>query len=229
MSAARRFTWEEHLAVFGGSFDPPHLGHFEAIQGLFTAPGVECVMIVPSATPPLKQTLTPFEHRFAMTKCLAESLSKFPIEMSAIERDEKVKFTWQLLKVLSQDSEQPLAFVIGADQFSQLEQWDRFPDVMGLCDWIVLLRKPQTLFDVGQSIQKYSQQGWLKPLQGNRFQIQSSGKTRILEFIETPAKNISSTEIRQNYSLGKGAQNAALVSASVQQYIERNKLYGASV
>ena len=149
--------------------------------------------------------------------------------MSAIERDEKVKYTWQLLKVLQQDADQPLAFVMGTDQFSQLEKWDRYPEVMGMCDWIVLMRKPQTIFDMGQSLEKYSEQGWLKPLQGNRFQINIAGKTRVLEFVETHAKDISSTEIRKNYALGKAELNKSLVPEKIHQYIERHKLYGTSV
>lgn len=225
-----KFTWEEHLAVFGGAFDPPHLGHEQAIQGLFKSPGVECVMIVPAAQPQLKNTLTPFDQRFAMTKLLAENLGKFPIEMSAIERDEKVQYTWQLLKALGQDADQPLAFVIGTDQFLQLPKWAKFPEVLGMSDWIVLLRKPSSFEALAPVLESFASQGWLmrdsSVSSGRRFLVKHGDQTRVLEFVDTPAECVSSTEIRKNFALGKSTNSKGALSPSIFSFIERNKIYG---
>lgn len=85
------FDWSEHLALFGGAFDPPHLGHQKAIEGLFQNPGVECVMLVPTWSNLTKTSHVPFAQRFEMTKLLAESLTQFPIEINPIERDLKIE------------------------------------------------------------------------------------------------------------------------------------------
>jgi nicotinate-nucleotide adenylyltransferase len=61
-------NWHEVTAVFGGTFDPPHLGHREAIAGLFKNPGVSRALVIPSFIPPQKPQAVGSDHRVAMAK-----------------------------------------------------------------------------------------------------------------------------------------------------------------
>src|SRR4051812_10219884 len=73
--------WGRTTALFGGTFDPPHSGHLEAVNGLFGLPGVARVVVVPSASPPHKPGVTAASKRLEMTR-LAFSSRRFAGEVS---------------------------------------------------------------------------------------------------------------------------------------------------
>src|SRR3954447_18077682 len=88
MSKVSAPRWSEVTAVFGGRFDPPHLGHREAVRGLFERPGVSRVVILPSASPPHKPTWASAENRAEMASLNFQTFgfNKFP---QAIETDRR--------------------------------------------------------------------------------------------------------------------------------------------
>ena len=69
-------SFESHLALFGGSFNPPHQGHLTAIEGLKRDPKVDRVLVLPSHGTPLKNASLPFLHRFQMTKLALDSVAE---------------------------------------------------------------------------------------------------------------------------------------------------------
>ena len=216
------FSFESHLALFGGSFNPPHRGHLTAIQGLSQNPKVDRVMVLPSYGSPLKSTVTSYEHRFQMAKIAFEKIA----EVSRFEEEEKTEFTWQVLEKLS-TKHPKLAFVIGTDQLEQIHRWARFPEVLSLSDWIVLIRRPKKLADLEKILQKYVTEQVLHPTPDPReFKIARDGTVRTLVLVETEAPEISSTQIREKWSLGQKAIVENLLTPPILSYIERNHLYG---
>lgn len=188
-------SFRDHVAIFGGAFDPPHMGHVDAAKGLLRTPGVKSVLVVPSYGTPLKQTETPYEHRLGMTEAAFAGIDPL-ISVSAIEREIKSTYAWQLIERLKADHPK-LAFVIGTDQLTNLHKWARYPEIVDMCDWIILERQehPSTT-----------------PISPNMMRV------------PTPAKALSSTLVRSNMALSKEVKS--LLPRSVQAYIERNKLYG---
>src|SRR4051812_37133027 len=67
--------WNEITAVFGGRFDPPHVGHREAVKGLFRSPGVKEVIILPSGNSPHKPSIGTISQRAEMAKLAFSSLT----------------------------------------------------------------------------------------------------------------------------------------------------------
>ncbi|HUP55886.1 MAG TPA: adenylyltransferase/cytidyltransferase family protein, partial [Bdellovibrionota bacterium] len=61
-------NWREVTAIFGGTFDPPHLGHREAVAGLFRNPGVREVWVMPAASPPHKPAIATAEQRLELAR-----------------------------------------------------------------------------------------------------------------------------------------------------------------
>lgn len=215
--------------IFGGSFNPPHQGHVDAVQGLFETQGlsIERVFVLPSFGTPLKNVGISFEHRFEMTKIAFES-QKFAkqITVSNFEAVEKTQFTWQVLEGLAPKLN-AAAFVIGTDQFEKLDQWARYPEVLGMSDWIVLLRKPKKLSDLTHSLKKFSNAGWLHATTDqSQYKIKVGGQIRNLTLLETEAKEIASTEVRALFARGKMDEAKAIIPEKVFEYIERNHLYG---
>ncbi len=214
-------SFESHHALFGGSFNPPHLGHLEAVQGLFKNPKVARVTILPSFGTPLKNSGISFDARFEMARL---AFPELPVD--AFERDENITYTWEVLSRLSKKYPK-LAFVIGTDQFANLKRWNRFPEVLSMSDWIVLIRKPETIEQSAGAIRELVQMGVLVPGKStSHFYVPAPNASKNLQFVETDARAISSTEIREKFSMGKLAEVKPLLPESVFEYIERNKLYG---
>ena len=203
--------------VFGGTFDPPHRGHFEAAMDLRKLPGVDSLLIVPSYGTPLKNGLTDYEKRYEMA-----SLAFPGLEVSRIEGELRSPFSWQLIEALS-PSLPKMTFAIGTDQFVQIESWAEFPRVISLCNWIVLMRKPHRMDDFHDIIRKYCGQGWLEPTSNP--QEFRAGK-RIILWSETQAPDLSSTDIRKKLALGQIEDAKLHLHPKVFEFIERNHLYG---
>lgn len=190
-------SFRDHVAVFGGAFDPPHLGHVDAAKALLRNPGVKSVLVVPSWGTPLKTGVTPYEHRLAMAQAAFAGIDR-DIHVLDVEREMRCEFAWQLIERLK--AEHPkLAFVIGTDQIANLPKWGRYPQVLEMCDWIVLERQGRAD---------------LTPLPAHMVRV------------HTPAKQVSSTHVRELYALGKTDEIKTLLPRSVREYIERQKIYG---
>jgi nicotinate-nucleotide adenylyltransferase len=214
------FDFRKTTAVFGGSFNPPHLGHAQAIQGLLKNPGVNKVLVMPSYGTPLKKVSVTFDQRLEMARLAFRSISQ--VEVSNFEQTHRTQFTWQLLEQLAPQSSD-LAFVIGTDQFAKLDQWAKFPEVLGMCDWIILLRKPTTLDSAQPLIAKYASAGLLKST-GNRDEYLVLGKR--LKLVETDAIEASSTLIRERMALNQVEQVNPMLAPEVREFILRNGIYG---
>jgi nicotinate-nucleotide adenylyltransferase len=212
-------SFHRHVAIFGGSFNPPHRGHELAIQGLMKNPGVARVLVAPSFATPLKSVTTSYPDRLEMARLALSYLA----EVSAIEEEERVNYTWQLLECLRGRLEH-FAFVLGTDQFNALRAWGRFPELLKLSDWIVLLRKPD-LSAHEETLKQFVSESILSASADPR-EWRITGSSRVLRFVETEAPEVSSTRIRENFSLNRSKENTQWVSKPVLEFIERNHLYG---
>ena len=78
--------WSQTVALFGGAFDPPHLGHREAVEGLLHEPGVARVIVLPSGTPPLKPSpgASPAD-RLEMARLCFATFSREEVEVDPFE------------------------------------------------------------------------------------------------------------------------------------------------
>jgi nicotinate-nucleotide adenylyltransferase len=213
-------SFRDHLALFGGSFNPPHQGHVAALQGLQRNPGVKTALVIPSYGTPLKRVSVPFEDRLEMARLAFSHLA----EVSDIEAREKVAFTWQLLERI-RGVHPKTAFVIGTDQFAALASWARFPGVLGMTDWIVLLRKPGGMDAVRDVLHSFTGQSVLTPTP-DPLEWSVTGTLRLMRFVETDAPMVSGTSIREALESGKRDQVIGQVPSSVFEFIERKHLYG---
>lgn len=225
--------WNECTALFGGRFDPPHLGHLAAIDGLFENPGVKEVWVLPTPTPRHKETQIPLEHRLAMAqRGLVDPFQKMGskavrMEMSEIERSLKQPhlptYTYDTLQDLKRNNPK-LAFVIGADQLESFTSWHRFQETLQLSHWIILGRQPHGLDSGHKILAQWEASGIIhKTKKTDQWQI--SGSEKYLILCPTPARPISSTEIRTALAR-TGELPKDLLQDEVSAYLKLNKLYG---
>lgn len=228
-------NWNEVTALFGGAFDPPHLGHREAVSGLFKNPGVGAVRIIPTGRPALKDAQTPVQHRLAMARLNFKSLFDGKIGRVSIDdreilgAEKKISYSFDTLTDLRKEGV-PLAFVLGVDQVENLDAWYRFPDILALCHWIALEREPGGSDRMRKATQRLVGLGVLSATGDERtFQTRpTSGPPTLFIAVPTPARAVSSTEIRRKFALN--AENSPGLTENldpeVRAYLNANHLYG---
>jgi nicotinate-nucleotide adenylyltransferase len=128
------------VGLFGGSFNPPHLGHVLSIAYLLGMELVERVVAVPVFAHALGKTLAPFPERVAMARLAFEWLPR--VAVSDIEqRLATPSRTLETIKALS--AEHPdwdLRLVVGSDILGELHQWHAFAEIERRAPPLVLPR-----------------------------------------------------------------------------------------
>ena len=117
------------FGVFGGSFDPPHLGHTLLAAYALTAYELERVIVVPTFAHPFAKQLSAFEDRMRMCELAFADLRK--LEISDIEQQLPVpSLTLNTIEALSKlHSGVQLRLLIGSDLTAQTSSWHAFARV----------------------------------------------------------------------------------------------------
>lgn len=128
------------VAVFGGSFDPPHLGHTLAAAYVLTGYRVDQLVVVPTAQHPFDKDLSPFHHRLRMCQLAMARLRD--VSVSDIEAslggESRTLRTLQALKVRWPDVQ--LRLVLGSDLVPETPHWHNFPAIERLAPPLVVQR-----------------------------------------------------------------------------------------
>lgn len=221
--------WSEVTAVFGGTFDPPHLGHREAVRGLFENPGIRRAIVVPSAIPPFKPQAASSENRLRMAELSFQGLADVRVDRRELDRAAQASLpSYSIDTILELKRESPhLAFVVGADQLVQFPGWHRFPDLLGSCHWIILGRKPDGQVIAQRTLNEWSANGLLRK---DGAAWQTAGGTRLV-FAETDAPAISSTEVRAEIARATSLESLvnylkSRLTPEVVTYLMEQRIYG---
>lgn len=132
------------VAVFGGSFDPPHAGHVLLAAYLGTVASFEHVHVVPVFGHALEKSLTPFEHRLRLCQLAFE---KFPfVEVSPIESTlKRPSYTLHTLQAIQRAHPNwQLRLAIGSDVLAESHQWHCFDEIVALAPPFVFQRHGYT-------------------------------------------------------------------------------------
>lgn len=137
MSEAER----EVVAVYGGSFDPPHVAHVLVVAWVLTATEADRVLVVPAYQHPLgKEARTAYEHRVHMCELAVADLAR--VEVSRIEEqlggDSRTLRTLEALG--EQMPEARFRFVMGADLLDEVSEWHRFDLIEALAPPLIVGR-----------------------------------------------------------------------------------------
>src|SRR5947209_6756661 len=121
-------------ALFGGTFDPIHIGHLRIANEALKAFSLDRILFVPAANPPHKTgvPLTPYEDRFQMVEIACKPYPSFV--PSRLEAGSDVSYTIDTLERLRPDlpADEQLFFLIGADAFAEVRTWKRWEEVIQL-------------------------------------------------------------------------------------------------
>ena len=200
------------IVVIGGSFDPVHFGHIRPAIKLASFDEVDEVRLIPCSVNPDKEaTVASPKQRLDMLNLIKHD--KLTVDTREIEKG-GVSYTIDTIKSLREElgEKDPLAFVLGMDTFSTIDQWHNAKDLAELMHLIVLHRPNELL---GQS-KMWTQVSNIKEL--------LTAPSGMSMFFDNESTDISSTSIRN--MLAQQQQPKFMFPGTVWEYIRRNQLYG---
>jgi nicotinate-nucleotide adenylyltransferase len=198
------------IAVLGGTFDPPHIGHLvlgECVRWQFDC---ERVLFVPAGDPYRKtgtdtaenrlagvtapRKVTPGASRLAMVRLAIAGNPHFEADRREVRRPGP-SYTLETLRELRAEGHEEIVLVLGSDAVADLPNW----------------RGPEEIRDLARIVVAEKEPG---------------AGTRGFEQVEMPPLRISSTEVRGRVAAGQPIRY--LVPEAVREYIEREGLYGGA-
>lgn len=135
----------DHTIVYGGSYDPPHVGHQLACLYLLEALRAGEVWLVPTLQHVFDKQLTPFEHRFAMCELMARPFAgRVVVSRVEAERGGTSRTYDTLVGLRAAFPERRFALAVGADIPAETSKWYRWDDIVAMVPVIVLGRQGYT-------------------------------------------------------------------------------------
>ena len=189
------------ICLFGGTFDPPHIGHLLVAQTVCEAEDFDKILFIPAFQPPHKRDITPVDERISMLKLAVEGNPNF--EISDVELKRKgVSYTIDTVKAIKTEmslKNNEIFYLIGSDSLLEFQHWKEPEGILNECQVIVAIRPGFRPSDIPS---------WI---------------LQRIQFANIPRFEISSTNIRHRWVENKTIRY--MVTLPVWEYIEKNNLY----
>lgn len=185
------------LGIFGGTFNPPHLGHLQLVRAFADRLNLRKVLIIPTFQPPHKESLAlaSTEDRLSMCRRLFLGDERFFIDTMEIDRGGK-SYTVDTLEALREKyPDEKLYLIIGSDMLDSFHTWYRVEDIYNLCTVCAAPRE-------------------------DGYTLHSERAILMQDFHPI---EVSSTEIRERIRQGEDVSD--VVGQDVMTYIHENKLF----
>lgn len=116
------------IGIFGGAFDPPHMGHVLVATYALQSTDLNEVWVVPTYKHFFGKKMSPFEARWQM--CLAAFQFSPKIKVSDYERDQQVTCTWELFaRLQDQWPDDEFYLILGTDEWASFPTWFKSPEL----------------------------------------------------------------------------------------------------
>lgn len=214
------------IGIFGGTFDPVHVGHLQIAEQIREAAGLSKVYFIPAGEPRLRSApVASARDRSAMVSAAIRSNPAFILDECEITRQD-TSYTIDTLRELKcrLGEHITLCFIIGADAFQKLTGWRNWEDLFGLCHFIIADRPGHPLTTTGNRmlsdklLEAACAERWV--LAADDLRKVSSG---LIFVAPATLTDISSTTIRARLDAGKSIRY--LVADTTLDYINNHQLY----
>ncbi len=189
------------ICLFGGTFDPPHIGHLLIAQTVCEAENFDKIIFIPAYQPPHKTEITPVEDRLKMLKIAVKGNPNFEISDIEIKRG-GVSYTIDTVKAVKKElgtDKKDLFYLIGSDSLLNFHNWKDPKNILDECQVIVAIRPGFRPSDIPS---------WI---------------LHRIQFANIPRFEISSSNIRHRWVENKTIRY--MVTLPVWDYINENNLY----
>jgi len=192
------------IGLFGGTFDPPHVGHVTVARDVADALDLDRVLWIPAGVPPHKpgQHVSPAELRLEMAEAAAGEDPRFQVSDIELQR-EGPSFTVDTLRAMREEHpDAELFLIVGADQLKVFDtSWRAPEEVLGLATVVVMDRDGEHALAVAPEI---------------------PGIERLVR-VPVTRIDLSSREIRR--TVAEGRDPSGMVPAKVAAILRRENLY----
>lgn len=195
------------IGLFGGTFDPPHIGHLILASEAVHQFGLSRLLWMLAPDPPhkLEQPITPLRHRLEMLQLMIAGNPIFEISHLEIDRPGP-HYTIDTVRLLvQQESNADIVLLLGGDSLRDLPTWRLCTDLVAEVSKIGVMRRPGDPFD-------------MPALEGK-----IPGLMEKVTFIDAPLQDLASSDIRRR--IAEGETYRYYVFPLVYEYIEANRLY----
>lgn len=193
-------TEPRRIGVFGGTFDPIHVGHLVAAREALHALDLDRVIFVPAARPWQKEASADAEDRYMMVSFALPYHSSFALSRIELDRAGPT-YTADTLEVFRERwPEAGLFFIAGSDAIAKLEGWERFDALAGLAEMVAVSR-PGAEPELPDE-----RPGWPR-----------------VHRVQIPGIDVSATMVRERVRTGRPID--FLVLPEVARYVRANGLY----
>ena len=189
------------VCLFGGTFDPPHIGHLLVAQTIIEAENFDKIVFIPTFKTPQKNNITDIKDRMAMLRMGVTSNPNFEISDLEIQRG-GTSYTIDTIREYKSDQDydsRELYYLIGSDSLPTFHTWKEPREVLDECQVIVALRPGFCPSDISN---------WI---------------LRKVRFASIPRFEISSSTIRSRWQENKTIRY--MVTQPVWEYINDHGIY----
>ncbi|MBR7132861.1 MAG: nicotinate (nicotinamide) nucleotide adenylyltransferase [Clostridia bacterium] len=174
-------------AIFGGTFNPFHIGHYEMLSALQADESINKILVLPDKIPPHKKCdfMASDAVRIEMCRLAASDFPKAELCLLEFEREGK-SYTYDTVLLLQEKYPgESFAFVCGGDMLVYFDKWYNYKELMKLLPFVVFRRSDtdNTLFD--ECVARFTEMG-----------MNITVKDEIITAV-------SSTDIRKDFSCSK--------------------------
>lgn len=197
------------ILLFGGAFDPPHLGHISILKSALNYESFDKAIIMPTGTPTHKNNcIAPFDVRKYLAEKAFCPLSPI-VEVSDYEGRSLVEdYTYRTIEYLNKTYENSeIYMLIGGDSLLKLKEWFEYKQIIKACRILSFARQENEEEKIKSEIKALSKDG------------------ADIQFIKSEVKQLSSTQIRLLEQ--KDSDVGTLVGADINEIIEKYNLYSS--
>ena len=211
------------IGLFGGTFNPIHLGHLRAAEEISDFYALDQVIFIPSSYPPhkKKEGILPSRLRAEMVRLAVADNPRFTLSEAELDRPGK-SYSIETIEYFrgQMGTGTQLYFIVGLDAFLEINTWKEYASLFGLCHFVVMTRP---------GLEKKFSREHLPVELADEFcyDTPKGGYAHTSGFLVYPVEitglDISSTRIRE--FLRKGNSIRYLVPPAVEAFIQTNHLY----
>nr|WP_314877129.1 nicotinate-nucleotide adenylyltransferase [uncultured Pseudomonas sp.] len=209
------------VGIFGGTFDPVHIGHLRSALEVTELMGLDELRLLPNARPPHRDTpQVDAQARLAMVQSAVSGVDCLSVDARELGRD-KPSYTIDSLESIRAElgGDDQLFLVLGWDAFCGLPGWHRWEELLQHCH-ILVLQRPDADVEPPDELRN------LLAARSQSDPTAMSGPAGHISFVWQTPLAVSATQIRQLLASGKSVR--FLVPDAVLAYIEAHDLYRGS-
>jgi nicotinate-nucleotide adenylyltransferase len=227
---SRAHAREQRIALFGGTFDPIHVGHLAVARAAERRFHLDEVHFIPTGHPPHKhrRDMASYADRYAMVSLACADHPRFVPSLAEAGTDFSGRETFYSIDTVrhykqeSHGANTHFYFLLGADSFLDIPTWKEYETLLGLCDFIVVSRPGFKLEALRLVIPRelFARRGAAHaPLDPRAIALRRT----VVYVLDSVSSDVSATGVR--HRLDRNTSIHGLVPPRVEEYISKKALY----